>query len=77
VYIKFKIHFFAPSLLIFFDLNEISYIEVVRSAGEKLSAFFWAILYILSQLGKKYHMHTFNNRVKNLHFPPFFSSPFP
>ena len=41
VYIKFEIHIFAPS-------------PFFAAAGEKCSVFFLAILYILSQLGKKY-----------------------
>ena len=47
---------------------------MVRGAGEKFSAFFWAILYILSQLGKTYAY--FYQWGKKYAFSPLFSSPF-
>ena len=57
MYIKCEIHILPPPppfLIDIFSPNEISYNEVMRAAGEKIAAFFWAILYILSQLGEKY-----------------------
>ena len=49
VYIKFEIYIFdppTPFLINIFSPAEMYYNEWVRRAGEKLSAFFFAILYI-------------------------------
>ena len=75
MYIEFEIHIFAhphPPLLIYVSFpTEIYYNDGVRATGEKLSAFFFAILYILSQLGKKY-AYFYQLGGKNMHFPPVF-----
>ena len=82
VYIKLAIHIFAlppPFLIDIFAPNEISY-EVVRANGEKFSVFFWAIFYILSQLGKKYAFSAFFHPLFSHFFPqhviwPYWSNP--
>ena len=46
---------------------------MVRAAGEKFSGFFWAILYIFSQLGGKYaYFYQLGEKYAFPPFPPFF-----
>ena len=56
MYVKFGIDIFAPSpfSIDILSPNEICYYNVVGAAGEKFSAFFWKIFYILSPLVEKY-----------------------
>ena len=68
-------HIFAPPLLDhYFSPNEIKYNDGVRAADEKFSAIFCAILFIFSQLGKKFAL--FFQLGKKYAFSPLFSFPF-
>ena len=76
MYIKFEIHIFVPpplTLFIFFSPTAIYYNKGVHAAaaGEKFSAFFVAILYILSRKGKIY-AYFLQIGEKIFIFPPFF-----
>ena len=71
--LKLKFKFRPPPLFLIyiFSPTKIYYNEWVCTAKKKLSAFFFAILYILSQLGKKY-AYFYQLGGKNTHFPRFF-----